>query len=243
MKAIILAAGIGRRLGLPENLPKSLISFNGKSLMQRHIDNLVQLGIKEICLCLGYEQDQILNAIRIPGEIQVSSRFNPDYREGSMISLWTMRDDFINDDVILMDADVLYDSQVLGTLVENTHPNALLMDRHFEAGDEPVKICINDGEIVEFRKNLADDLAYDTIGESVGFFRFAPETGRILIDFATNYLDTGGRDLPCEEAIRDTLLAEPAKFHVCDVTGKRWIEIDFPEDIARAEREILPFAN
>ena len=241
MKAIILAAGVGRRLSDVLNQPKSLLSFNGRSLMQRHVDNLSRLGVREICLCLGYEREKILAAIDCPNNIRLSHRFNPDYREGSMISLWSMRDDFAdNEDVLLMDADVLYEFSILADLVQAPRSNLLLLDQDFIPGEEPVKICLRKGRIVEFRKHLEPALEYDTVGESVGFFRFSPAMGARLIEVSNQYVDSGQREAPCEEAIRDILLANAQDFDVCDVSGKKWIEIDFPEDIERAEREILP---
>ena len=241
MKAIILAAGVGRRLSGVLNRPKSLLSFNGRSLMQRHVDNLSQLGVEEICLCLGYEQEKILGAIDCPSGLRLSHRFNPDYREGSIISLWTMRDDFLGEeDVLLMDADVLYESSILADLVNAPRSNLLLIDQNFVPGDEPVKICLKGGRIVEFRKSVDPALDYDTVGESVGFFRFSPAMGAHLLEASNRYIESGQREAPCEEAIRDVLLANPNDFDVCDIRGKKWIEIDFPEDIARAEKEILP---
>ena len=241
MKAIILAAGVGRRLSEVIKRPKSLLAFNGRSLMQRHLDNLAKLGVTEVCLCLGYEREKILAALQCPAGIELSHRFNPDYREGSMISLWTMREDFAGDqDILLMDADVLYEDSIIANLVNADRADLLLLDRDFEPGEEPVKICLQDGIIVEFRKALAAKLEYDTVGESVGFFRFSPAMGTALINAANAYLESGQREAPCEEAIRDVVLANQDVFGVCDITGKKWIEIDFPEDIARAEREILP---
>jgi len=244
MKAIILAAGVGRRLGEVTHEPKSLLRFNSRSLMQRHIDNLADLGVDRICLCLGYQQEKILSHIRIPKEIEVSSTFNPDFEQGSMLSLWAMREEFDQtQDTLLMDADVLYEQSILAQLVGAKRADLLLIDCEFAAGDEPVKICMKNGQIVEFRKTLAADLKFDKIGESVGFFRFSPEMGLALIEHTAEYVESGRHDAPCEEAIRDLILANAERFAVRDITGKQWIEIDFPEDVERAEKEILPFVD
>ena len=241
MKAIILAAGVGRRLSKVIHKPKSLLTFNGRSLMQRHLDNLAALGVTEVALCVGFEHEKILDQLVCPEGVSLCHRFNPDYREGSMISLWTMREDFDgNQDTLLMDADVLYERSILATLVNSPHSDLMLIDQDFEPGDEPVKICLLNQRVVEFRKQLPPDLSYDEIGESVGFFRFSPEMGQALIKSAQVYLDNGLREAPCEEAIRDVVLANQEQFEAANVSGRRWIEIDFPEDIARAEQEILP---
>jgi choline kinase len=96
---------------------------------------------------------------------------------------------------------------------------------------------------VEFRKRLAPDLEYNDCGESVGFFSFTAATAAKLADIAESYVSSRRREEPYEEAIRDLALADPDSFCVEDVTGLPWIEIDFPEDIMRANDVILPRIN
>jgi len=142
--------------------------------------------------------------------------------------------------VLLMDADVLYDERILNALVAGETVNRLLIDRDFEAGDEPVKLCLKDGVPVELRKQLAVNLEYDTIGESVGFFRFRQETAQRFTQIVAGYVESGRANMPHEEAVRDLLLERSQVFDTADVTGSPWIEIDFPNDVARASTEILP---
>ena len=140
-----------------------------------------------------------------------------------------------------MDADVLYDERILQRLIQSANQNCLLIDRDFIPGDEPVKVCINiEGHIVEFRKQLASDLEFNIQGESVGFFKFDNLTGNKLVKGIDAFLANNENDTPYEEAIRDCLLSEPDRFGYEDITGLAWIEIDFPEDIIRAQTEILP---
>jgi len=117
---------------------------------------------------------------------------------------------------------------------------ALLIDRDFEAGEEPVKLCVKDGVPVELRKQLPAGLQCDTIGESVGFFRFRENTARRLAEIVAGYVASGRSSMPHEEAVRDLLLERSQVFDTADVTGAPWIEIDFPNDVARATTEILP---
>jgi choline kinase len=114
------------------------------------------------------------------------------------------------------------------------------LDRDFAPGDEPVKIAVRDGVMVEFRKRLAGELSYDIIGESVGFFRFGAACAAAIAARCARYDAEGLADAPHEEALRDELLARPADFGFEDVSGLPWIEIDFPEDVRRASDEILP---
>jgi len=166
---------------------------------------------------------------------------NTRYDLGSVLTVHTVAEALTRGgDVLLMDADVLYDERILAALVAGETVNRLLIDRDFEAGDEPVKLCLKDGVPVELRKQLAVNLEYDTIGESVGFFRFREETARRFAEIVAGYVDSGRANLPHEEAVRDLLLERSQVFDTADVTGAPWIEIDFPNDVARATTEILP---
>jgi choline kinase len=99
---------------------------------------------------------------------------------------------------------------------------------------------VRDGVPVELRKQVAAGLQYDTIGESVGFFRFDPAGARRLATLVAGYVDGGRANMPHEEAVRDLLLERSQIIDVADVTGLPWIEIDFPNDVSRAARTVLP---
>jgi choline kinase len=239
MKAIILAAGMGKRLG--QNLPKSLLKFNRKSLLERHFDNLQALGVNEIAIAVGYQAEAIESEIQAIGaKININTIYNPDYNEGSVISLWYMRE-YLNcgEDILLMDADVMYHPQILQRLAKTDVANCFLLDRNFEMGEEPVKLCVSQGVLVEFRKQLAANLSYDFAGESVGFFKFNPELANSLAKRTELYAKEK-RNEPYEEVIRDLLLETPTAFGYENITGLPWVEIDFPEDIQRAITDILP---
>ena len=140
-----------------------------------------------------------------------------------------------------MDADVLYHERIMTALVSGTGPvNRVLLDKDFEAGDEPVKLCVREGVPIELRKQLPPGLQYDTLGESVGFFRFDNAAARRFMAIVADYVESGRANMPHEEAIRDLLRESSQRFEVADVTGAPWIEIDFPADVARATQEILP---
>ncbi len=243
MRAVILAAGQGRRLQASGySGPKCLLEFEGVSLIERHLRCLGTLGIEDIRICVGYQADLIRTVLNdSPFGKHVATVSNEDYELGSVVSLWCMRDELRHhEDVILMDADVLYTPVILERLVTSHVRNCFLLDRDYEAGDEPVKLCINDNQLVEFRKQITSDLEYTDSGESIGFFRFAPEVAERLATQTETYIESGRRDAPYEDAIRDLLLDDPGQFGYEDVTGLPWIEIDFPEDVALARDEILP---
>lgn len=244
MHAIILAAGRGSRLAEhnPEGRPKCLMEFGGRSLLDRHLDVLNQLGVRKLDLIIGYEADQIIDHVgTLFFRPDVAFQYNPRYEQGSVLSLLAARDALESGEpVLVMDADVLYHPSILQALIDSDNENCYLLDRDFTPGDEPVKIAVRDGVMVEFRKQLADGLSYDTIGESVGFFRFGPDGAAAIAAECARFDSEGLGDAPHEEALRNVLLRQPGDFGYEDVSGMPWIEIDFPEDVVRATNEVLP---
>lgn len=236
--AIILAAGVGRRLGEPGGLPKVLLKVGGRTLLDRHLDILITQGIKDIALTVGHEAEAIRAEVsRLGLENRVTMVTNERYREGSMLSLW-LQSELLRSgrSIVLMDGDVFYDWRMIARLLDEPGEAILLVDREIEPGDEPVKICFRDGVIVDFRKR--PEHACDWYGESVGFFRFSPRMAQALAGRCNEYIGRGVCSLEYEEAIRDLILHEPAAFKAADISDLPWTEIDFQEDVARA-RDVI----
>jgi choline kinase len=239
-RALILAAGIGRRLGATgedqREIPKAMLEFGGKTLLARHIGILRGLGVSDITVVIGFAAVQMRAALTALDEgPPISVAVNPDFLEGSVVSLRTgagvLRG---GGPVILMDADVLYDARLMRRLIDSSNADCLLLDREIEPGDEPVKLCVRDGRIVDFHKRPSEP--HDWHGESVGFFRFSTAAAEELADRAEDYVATGRRMMEYEEPIRDMIIASPAdRFGFEDITGLPWTEIDFPADIVKAQ--------
>jgi len=243
MRAVILAAGRGMRLQQAQEqpMPKCLLRFGGQTLLERHLLMLRAAGVADVVLALGFEHRQVEAELdRLAWTPRPRVVINEGYELGSVLTVHTVADAFADGaEVLLMDADVLYDQRIAGPLTRGAG-NLLLIDRDFEAGEEPVKLCVKDGVPVELRKRVAAGLDYDTIGESVGFFRFDGDTAGRLAAIVAGYVEGGRADQPHEEAVRDLLLEGGRRFGIADVTGAPWIEIDFPTDIRKAADEILP---
>ena len=242
MRAVLLAAGVGRRLAAAAGgRPKALLRVAGQSLLERHLRILACCGVAEAVVVTGYRAEAVAEeAARLDAGLRVELVHNPDFAAGSVVSLWAARAALgAGGPVLLMDADVLYDQRLLARLVGSRHDDCFLLDRDIEAGEEPVKLCVRDGRLVDFRKWPTE--AHDWHGESVGFFKLAPATARALVAAARRHVEAGDTEECYEEALRDVLLAgPPTRFGFEDVTGLPWIEIDFPGDLARARAEVAP---
>ncbi len=218
-----------------------LLEFDGRSLLARHLATLEHVGAERLTIVTGFEAEQLEQAVaKIAPRLSVNFVNNPRFREGSVVSLATAADALRwGGDVVLMDGDVLYDHRMLDRLLAGEGEAVMLVDADIEPGDEPVKVCFDAaGTIVDFRKK--PEHAHVRHGESVGFFRFSPAIAAMLADRAEAYTADKRAALEYEEAIRDLLLAEPARFSAEDVTDLPWTEIDFPGDVVRAREEILP---
>jgi choline kinase len=245
MRAIILAAGRGLRLKQPEDeqVPKCLLRFGGMSLLERHLRMLRTAGVTDIVLALGFRHELVEAELdRLQWSPRPEVVINGQFELGSVLTVHTVADAMIRGgDVLLMDADVLYDERIMRALVAGASPvNRLLIDREFEPGDEPVKVCVQNGVPIELRKQPDANLQYDTIGESVGFFRFDQTAARRLADLVAGYVNRGRANMPHEEAVRDLVRERSQVLDVSDVTGSPWIEIDFTVDVERAARDVLP---
>lgn len=237
---MILAAGVGRRLGDSHQGPKVLLQFGGRSLLQRRLEALARCGVAEVVVTVGYEADAIRAEVeRVGAALAVRFVKNPRFREGSVVSLAVQGEALRSGrEVLVMDGDVLHDSRMVARLISGAPENVLLVDPELEPGDEPVKVCFRGETIVDFRKVPADP--GERHGESVGFFRFSPTTARDLADRCDEMAAAGETRLEYEEAIRDLILRDPQRFGAVDVGDLPWTEIDFEEDVAKARSTILP---
>src|SRR6185436_5639923 len=132
----ILAAGRGSRLqqSAGQQIPKCLLRFDGVTLLERHLRILDAAGADEIVLALGFQSEQVeAELIRLGRRPHTEIVLNSRYELGSVLTVHTVADAMTRGgDVLLMDADVLYDERILRTLVAGNNHNRLLIDRDFE---------------------------------------------------------------------------------------------------------------
>ena len=232
MKAIILAAGVGRRLGESvTEQPKCLLELGGRTLLDRMLDALSAAGVREMTVVVGHLGEQIQAAVA--GRPGVRTVFNPEFRKGAILSLWTAREE-LDDDVLIMDADVLFPVEMLRRLVESPRENCFLMDTRAANDGEAQMLMARNGRVLDIARGLHGD--FDACGESIGFLKLGREGAeklRALLEAALR----GGRDGIEHEEVYPVLMRECVIGYET-VDDLPWLEIDFPEDVDRA-REML----
>ncbi len=237
MKAIIFAAGVGRRLQeVTDGKPKCLVTIGGRTLLSRHVECLNRLGVSQIVLVVGFAQDAIREAMR--GEdstCPIKYIVNKKFVRGSITSLWAAREE-MDGDVVLMDADVLYASEILTRLLQSSQPSALLMDETVKQESEECMVASQDRRVLSLSKVLPAD--YEEAGEGVGFLKVQKQDIPSLLSAVQACIEADKLDMEYEDAL--TTFFQDVRVGYEKIGGLPWIEIDFPEDVKRAESQVLP---
>ena len=126
MQAIILAAGLAKRLRpLTDTTPKCLLDVGGKNLLHRTMDNVISNGIKDFIFVTGYRENMIKDYLKVNfPDVNIKFITNADYsNNNNSYSLW-MTKDFVKDDFILLDSDILFNSRIVTKLLNDQNNNA-----------------------------------------------------------------------------------------------------------------------
>lgn len=237
MKAVILAAGVSRRLRpLTSSRPKCLLPVGQYTILDHQMRALKSVGIREACLVLGYRREQILEhlAAQHP-EVRITPVINHDFFDTNTAhSMWLARGFMACGDVVCLNGDVLFEPRLLRRVVDAAHEASLAVESK-RCGEEEVKVTCDDAHrIVRIGKRLP--LA-ETRGEFIGVARLR---GKFLEQFvrALDLLVAGGNTDAYFEAAMDQML-DDAPGHAVDVTDLPSIEIDFLEDYERACKEVI----
>lgn len=230
MRAIILAAGMGRRLApMGWDKPKCLLEFAGRTMLTRTLASLAKHHIKDIAIVVGHRRE-LLRA-DVPTDARITWIDNADFATTNTIhSLWLARA-FLNEDVVLCNADVLFDSAILGDLVAQ-RGSALAVDERLCDAEEVKVIVDSDDRILHIGKALVPG---DCLGEFIGIARFDRDTAMALAASLRRYNEVlHKRDLFFEQAVDDVAPDRVLRAVRCE--GHRVVEIDTPEDVAVARR-------
>ena len=237
MKAIVLAAGIGKRFKeITDQRPKCLIEIQGKTLLERTLSALGAAGVKEAVVVIGYRGEMIEQQIGpMCAGVRVRYVFNARYDKGAILSLWSARAEF-DDDLLIMDADVLFPVALIDRLVRSPHANCFLLDASAVNTGEEQMLLTRGGRVLDIVRGGGGD--FELIGESVGFLKVSRDDAPLLRAILDDLVAQGRDTIEHEEAFPLFLAQRAVGFE--QVEDLPWTEIDFPADLERAEREVLP---
>jgi choline kinase len=235
--AIILAAGVGKRLlETSGGRPKCLLEIGGKTLLGRLLEQLAAAGVPDAVVVTGFGADAVRAAIGGgPPGIRVRYVTNPRYREGAILSLWTARE-ALDGPALVMDADVLCAPALVARLVASPQRNCFLLDADVEPTGEEQMLLAAGGRVRDIVRGGAPGA--EVTGESVGFLKLSAGAARVLRELLELRVAAGRTDIEHEEVYPELL--ERAVVGYEEVGGLPWIEIDFPDDVRRAETVVLP---
>jgi choline kinase len=238
VKAILLAAGVARRLApFSDRTHKCLLPVGDRPLLTRMLGALASVGIAETVLVIGHCADQVRAVAGTHrGAMRIGYVENPDYAGGSALSLHAARA-HLSEPVLIMDADVLFPREFLRRLVSVPTPSAFLIDRGFQDTGEEVKLYTRGDRVIALGKKIVPE-AWEQIGEGVGFFKCGAEAGPELIRRLEQVIREGNGLNEYEDALH--LLVADRHAGWVDITGLPWTEIDFAEDLRRAREDVLP---
>ena len=246
MRAILLVAGVGRRLGDPTK-PKSMLEFGGKTLVARHLEALDHAHCDALTVVVGHLHEQIRGEIsRVSVRYPITVRENPDFREGSVVSLYVAREDLVENGragapTIVMDGDVLYEPALLDALRDGGGASAFLVDTRSDETGEEMMVAVRGGTVRRIARRVykGDDAGpWDLVGESVGFMKIGAKHAAPMAALLEAHVAAGHRNTEYE-AVYDKFF-NAHEVGIVDVGDSPWTEIDFEADVARARDEILP---
>ena len=242
LTAIILAAGAARRLApLTDRTQKSLLLVGGRPILARMLEALRGAGVERAAIVVGHCADQVATAAAAaaaaPPGLSIQLIHNPEYRKGSALSLLSARDVIERRPSLIMDADVVFPRAFLERLTTAPAANALLIDRGFADTGEEVKVYVRDDRVIALGKKVVPP-AWDRVGEGIGFFKCGIGAGPELVALLEQVIAESQGLCEYEDALH--LLVGRHPVEAVDVTGLPWTEVDFAEDLYRAQSEIFP---
>ncbi len=229
MLAVILAAGMGNRLGaLTADLPKPLVNVSGQTLLQRNIHALRHVrSISRIIIVTGYKQQRIVDHIHRSGDHEdLALVHNPRFEAGSILSI-AVAEEYLEESFVILNADHVFSTEAYEAFVTTAEGIAIGAYYHRLPGNDEMKVFVNDDGSLAMSKTLPQ------------FHCGYPGLTFVGKDYVSDYfgmirvtLQSNGIDSPVESVI--PRISRVTRVKLCDMSGYEYFEVDTPEDYARA---------
>ena len=241
MQAIILAAGMGKRLGeFTKENTKCMVQVNGECIIDRLLTQLTALPLERVIIVVGYKGDKLIEHIgnRYSDKLKIEYIENPIYdKTNNIYSLALAKEALQQDDTLLLESDLIFDDSILQLLTNDPRPNLALVAK-YESWMDGTMVCIDtDNNIVNFVSKAA--FCYDDIDKyykTVNIYKFSKEFSRTkYVPFLEAYTKAIGNNEYYENVLRVITLLDGKELKALPIKNEKWYEIDDKQDLDIAE--------
>ncbi len=236
MQALMLAAGMGRRMGkYTESHTKCMMLVGKKTLLERTVEALQLAGIKKLVMVIGYEAETLRDYIQKKNfDIQIEYVYNYDYATTNNIySLFLAKDYLRKDDTILIESDLIYESHIIKDVSEAEEPNLAVVAKYEQWMDGTMVVLNPKGKIVDFvdkSKFRYEDV--DSYYKTVNIYKFSKEfSDNQYIPFLEAYLKAYGTNQYYEQVLKIFSHIGNSELNAYVIKDENWYEIDDTQDL------------
>lgn len=240
MQAVILAAGMGKRLGeLTKNNTKCMVKINGISLINRLLEQLSKLSLNKIIIVIGYEGEKLKNYLGYSYKtIEIEYIENPIYNKTNNIySLYLAKEKLLEDDTILIESDLIFEDSIFTLLEQSSYPNVAVVAKYESWMDGTMVRIDNENNIINFIPKKA--FRYEDIAlyyKTVNIYKFSKEFARNqYIPFLEAYIHALGNNEYYEQVLRVITILDNCNLKALILNNEKWYEIDDIQDLDIAE--------
>ena len=245
MQAIILAAGMGRRLGeLTNDNTKCMLQVNGVRLIHRILDSIYETGIRRVVLVVGYKAENVKELIGNEYRgMEIIYVENSVYdKTNNIYSLFLAREYLTADDTILLESDLIFESRILTKIINDPYPTLALVDKYESWMDGTVVTLDDQSNIVEFLTK--DKFKYSDIEryyKTVNIYKFSKDFSEThYVPFLEAYCHALGNNEYYEQVLKVITLLDDSPLKALPLGGEKWYEIDDVQDLDIASSMFAP---
>jgi histidinol-phosphate/aromatic aminotransferase/cobyric acid decarboxylase-like protein/choline kinase len=241
MQAIILAAGMGRRLGeYTKDNTKCMLPVNGVRLIDRVLTQLSPLGLTRVVIVVGYQGQNLIDYLghRYDDKFPIEYVENPIYdKTNNIYSLALAKQQLQEDDTLLIESDLIYDDGLFQLLLNNPYPNLALVAKYESWMDGTMVRLDDELNIVDFvSKEAFSFKEADTYYKTVNIYKFSKEFSRTkYVPFLEAYCTAVGNNEYYENVLRIITSLNDHSLKALPLTHEKWYEIDDKQDLDIAE--------
>ena len=241
MQAIILAAGMGRRLGeYTRDNTKCMVPVNGIRLIDRLLDQLSKQQLKRVIIVIGYKGRELREYIgnRYNGKLNIEFAENPIYdKTNNIYSLSIVKDQLQEDDTLLLESDLIFSDRLIPMALEHPCPNLALVAKYETWMDGTMVQIDDDQNIVNFISKVAFNYAdAHTYYKTVNIYKFSKAfLSEKYVPFLNAYTKAVGLNEYYENVLRILSMLSSHDLKALPIGHEKWYEIDDKQDLDIAE--------